>query len=59
MMSRLCPKCQRVMSYDSYFKANVCRQCGTMEEVSFIEITSKKIISSKIKASKKRMIIVK
>lgn len=28
-MSKLCENCGRVVSYDPYFKAYVCRQCGS------------------------------
>lgn len=30
--SKICPKCNRVMSYDSYFKKMICCQCGHEEE---------------------------
>jgi hypothetical protein len=43
-MNMICPKCQRIMSYDPYFKANVCRQCGTTERVPTVEVTTKRII---------------
>jgi hypothetical protein len=31
-MGNLCPKCNRLISYDPYFKVKVCRQCGWMSE---------------------------
>lgn len=46
-MSTICPKCQRVMKYDPYFKANICRQCGTAEKINMIELSSRKIIEVK------------
>jgi len=30
-MNKICPKCSRTMSYDPYFKAFICRQCGNTE----------------------------
>lgn len=53
MMSKVCPKCNRIMSYDPYFKADVCRQCGATEKVSAIEITTKKITNSRFAFEKK------
>jgi hypothetical protein len=41
------------MSYDPYFKADVCRQCGAMEKVSTIELTAKKIINSRFTYGKR------
>ena len=26
----ICDKCNRIMVYEPYFKANICRQCGNM-----------------------------
>lgn len=34
MKDKVCPACERIMSYDSYFNKYVCRQCGYMEEES-------------------------
>jgi len=47
-MNKICPECNRIMSYDPYFKANVCRQCGATEKVNTVEITSKRILGTKI-----------
>ena len=43
------------MSYDPYFKANVCRQSGNTEAVAVDEITSKKITGTKIEVAKKNI----
>jgi hypothetical protein len=32
-MSKICGKCQSTMSYDPYFKAYICRQCGCSHDV--------------------------
>lgn len=32
-MCKICPECNRIMNYDPYFEANICRQCGTVEPV--------------------------
>lgn len=32
-MSKICPICGYIMSYDSYFKDDVCRQCGNMKRI--------------------------
>jgi hypothetical protein len=41
------------MSYDPYFKADVCRQCGAMEKVNTIESSAKKIINLRFNYVKK------
>ncbi len=56
MISKICPKCNRIMSYDPYFKADICRQCGATEQVSTIEITHKRIINSKIIRERKMVL---
>lgn len=53
MVNKICPKCNRIMAYDPYFKANICRQCGTTEKINTIEITSRKITGTKINFNKK------
>lgn len=56
MTSKICPKCHRIMSYDPYFKANICRQCGATEKVSTTSYMSKKIIATKFDSSKSIML---
>lgn len=31
MKNKICPKCGKLMSYNSYFKAYYCDICGHME----------------------------
>ena len=37
--SKICLKCNHLMSYDSYFKKMVCHQCGHMEETEIKPLT--------------------
>lgn len=57
MKTSICPKCKRVMSYDPYFKANICRQCGFMESITRIEVSSKRFIEIKGDFDKKKMLL--
>lgn len=52
MISKICPKCNRIMSYDPYFKANICRQCGATEQLSAQGVVCKRI--SRIKSVSSR-----
>lgn len=42
MKDKVCPECQRIMSYDPYFKSYICRQCGRREEVLFESLPIKR-----------------
>jgi hypothetical protein len=46
--SKICPVCNRIMSYDSYFKKMICRQCGNMEATTTKNINT---IGEKIRES--------
>lgn len=37
MESKICPRCNHIISYDSYFGKYVCRQCGYVDEISYDE----------------------
>lgn len=37
MESKICPNCNHIISYDSYFGKYVCRQCGYVDELSYSE----------------------
>ena len=45
MKDKICPKCNRTMSYDPYFKVLLCRQCGCEEKAHSRNISFRSSIS--------------
>lgn len=46
-MKGLCPKCNRIVTYDPYFKVDVCRQCGWMGEACHTSTSDTRKIAKK------------
>lgn len=44
-MCKVCKECNGIMNYDPYFQANVCTQCGRIEEPTQAEIEKRNVIN--------------
>jgi hypothetical protein len=51
---KICPTCGRAVSYNSYFKAFFCNECGWYEDYSTSQAFIKGIMIKKPKISQKQ-----
>lgn len=58
-MMKICPKCGRIMSYDPYFKANICRQCGETEAIQTNSALFRSNVITKINIQKHKLVVTR